>query len=456
VPLTPALLRFLTATRRHAGADIEALSFEVRHPVDARLLARALRQVIAHHDALRLRFHRAAEGWHADNAATEEHQVFEAADLSRYGEAEQEAVIAATLADLEARIDLERGPLMQAAFFMRGADWPARFVLLIHHLAVDAYSEPIILRDLEIAYRQLDQGQIPHLPAKTTSFKSWAEQLAAYARSAELQDQLPYWLSLPWGRVRPLPPDLATPDDALGQAAHITVSLGREETSALLYDVAPALGARFSDLLVTALAQGFGAWTGSDVLLLRLISHGREQLFDDVDLSRTVGWLTTAYPVLLSTGGLARPADTVRAVTTYLRRVPAQGIGYGLLRNLGPQALAAQLARLPQPQVHLNYLGQIDQTQGLALFAPWEEPEQPGAQPRVKVFRDVRLKAYIAGGELQLRLGYHDRVYRRQTIADVAQAVLASLRTILVEGRHATSMGATEAARKRRAGHAAA
>jgi non-ribosomal peptide synthase protein (TIGR01720 family) len=186
------------------------------------------------------------------------------------------------------------------------------------------------------------------------------------------------------------------------------------------------------------------------MLLLRLISHGREPLFDDVDLSRTVGWLTTAYPVLLDTRGLAHPRDALQAVTTHVRSMPARGIGYGLLRNLGPHARAAQVAQLPQPQVHLNYLGQIDQAHGLALFTPWEEPAHPAPVPQVTVFRDVRLKAYIAGGELCLRLGYHDKVYRRQTIADVAQAVLASLRAILDEGRRAASMRGPQPARRSR------
>jgi amino acid adenylation domain-containing protein/non-ribosomal peptide synthase protein (TIGR01720 family) len=467
VPLTPALAHFLAApVRRTAGSEIEALSFELPQALDAALLEQALRHVIAHHDTLRLRFHRHDSGWGASNAAQEEGQILATVDLAAcHGPVQEATTVEAALAEAEAGLDLIRGPLLKALLFTRGAGRPGHLVVLIHHLAVDAYSEPIIMQDLETAYRQLKQGQAVQLPAKTTSFKSWAERLAAYARGPELQAELGYWLSLQWDRVSRLPSDFPGTADALGQVGHVKVQLSVEETSALLHDFAPALEARFSDLLLVALSRAFGAWTGSDALLLRLISHGREPLFDDVDLSRTVGWLTTAYPVLLDTDGTAPPADAVRAVQAQMRRIPAHGIGYGLLRNLGPREAVVRLERLPRPEVHLNYVGQVDQMHsGLSLFDRREEPSQPASRRLLPAFSDVRVKAQIEAGQLHLRIGYHENVYRRTTIARVASDAMVALRAMLREDGSGLLVGTAEtqahasdgSASRRRVGHAAA
>jgi non-ribosomal peptide synthase protein (TIGR01720 family) len=146
-----------------------------------------------------------------------------------------------------------------------------------------------------------------------------------------------------------------------------------------------------------------------------------------------------------------------------MRRIPAHGIGYGLLRNLGLREAVVRLERLPRPEVHLNYVGQVDQMHaGLSLFDRREEPSQPAPRPQVPTFSDVRLKAQIEAGQLHLRIGYHQNVYRRTAIARVADDAMAVLREMLNDGpsRPLAGAGGVDAlgrpAASRRAGYTAA
>src|SRR5205085_2697383 len=194
-----------------------------------------------------------------------------------------------------------------------------------------------------------------------------------------------YWLDLPWTRLAPLPCDWpATPEaNLVGTARTHTVALEAEETEALLHEVPAAYGTQINDVLLTALAQTLATWTGTPTLLLDLEGHGREALFEDVDLTRTVGWFTTIFPVLLDLAEMDGPGAALRTVKEQPRRIPRHGLGYGLLRYSSDDARAQQLQALPQAQVSFNYLGQLDPVLTAdALFAPARESAGPANSPR--------------------------------------------------------------------------
>ncbi len=204
------------------------------------------------------------------------------------------------------------------------------------------------------------------LPPKTTSWKRWAELLAAHARSPGIAAELPYWLGLP--AAPPLPRDL----DGGGSAAVATVAveLGAEETRALLQEVPEVYHTQVNDLLLAALARAFAAWTGAGTLLVGLEGHGREEIFPGVDLSRTVGWFTTLFPVALSLPAGGGPREAIRAVKETLRAVPGRGLGYGLLRY-GTDARTgdrlAALRSLRQRSPSTTWAGSTARSRGRAL-----------------------------------------------------------------------------------------
>ncbi len=356
-PLTPIQRRFFAEERWEPGRFNQAVLLVPRERLAMAPLAAALDRLVAHHDALRLRFAREGDGWRQVHALVEAVPLLEV-DLT----AVPPGALEAAAEQLQWGLDLARGPLFTAALFR--LEDGGRLLLTAHHLVVDGVSWRVLMEDLEAAY----EGR--ELPAKTTSWKSWAERLAAFARSPEIAAELDYWLELPVS-VPPLPCDLA--GGGAPARATVAVELGPEETRALLQEVPEAYRTQVNDLLLAALARAFAAWTGESTLLVDLEGHGREEVFPDVDLSRTVGWLTTVFPVALSLTPGGGPREAIRAVKEEMRAVPRRGLGYGLLRYLAGPETGDRLAALPAPQVSFNYLGRFDATAGegeLFAFAP--------------------------------------------------------------------------------------
>jgi amino acid adenylation domain-containing protein/non-ribosomal peptide synthase protein (TIGR01720 family) len=359
-PLTPIQRRFFAEGRRMPGRFNQAVLLVPHERLSGAPFAAALAHVAAHHDALRLRFLRAGEGWRQVHAPAASLPLIEI-DLTLLSPDRSGVALEAAAEQLQSGLDLARGPLFTAALFHRSAgEGGDRLLLTAHHLVVDGVSWRVLLEDLTAAYRGLA------LPAKTTSWKRWAELLTGFARSPEIAAELAWWLALP-AALPPLPRDLP---GGGGARATFAIELGFEETRALLQEVPKVYRTQVNDLLLAALARAFATWTGERTLLVDLEGHGREEIFPDVDLSRTVGWFTTIFPVALTLPPGDSPRDAIRAVKEGLRAVPRRGLGFGLLRYLAGQEGAEGFA---SPQVSFNYLGRLDAAAGegdLFSFAP--------------------------------------------------------------------------------------
>ncbi|MGH9901316.1 MAG: condensation domain-containing protein, partial [Pyrinomonadaceae bacterium] len=320
-------------------------------------------------------------------------------------------------------------------FFDFGPDSPGRLLVVVHHLAVDGVSWRILLEDLQTAYARLERGERPELPAKTTSFKQWAERLNQYARSEELRAGLTYWLDDARARVAPLPVDYrnGAGGNTEASARTVSVSLDGEETRALLQEVHEAYRTRINDVLLAALAQSFAAWTGSRNLLIDLEGHGREEIGGGLDVSRTVGWFTSVFPVRLDLEGAASPGEALKSVKEQLRRVPDKGIGYGLLRYLGGDpSVAEKLRALPPAEILFNYLGQFDQVwPESSPFGPANESAGPAHGPRNARSHLLEIDAKVIGGRLRIDWSFSENVHRRATVETLARGFRDALRSFI-------------------------
>ncbi|HEY0092714.1 MAG TPA: condensation domain-containing protein, partial [Archangium sp.] len=374
VPLTPIQRAFLESGLPRPHHFNQSVLLETREPLDAALLERALRKLAEHHDALRMRFVQVDGQWRQHNAGLEQTASVLQVDLSSVPETEQATALETEATQVQASFELSSGLLLRAVLFHRGSQRTGRLLLTLHHLVVDTVSWRTLLEDLESLYLALRKGEEPALPPKTTSFKTWAERLEAHAKSGALQPELSFWL----GEGRPAPKSLpldAHGENTLASARSLQVSLDAEETRLLLQEVPAAYRARLEDVLLAALAESLSRWTHDSRLRVELEGHGREDLFDDVDLSRTVGWFTSTYPVDLEVPTKASPGDLLRAVRDGLRLLPGHGLGHGLLRHLEGGDAAGALRALSPPQVSFNYLGQFDTlASGSTLFALAQEP----------------------------------------------------------------------------------
>ena len=453
VPLTPIQRWFLDQDQPHPEHFNQAVLLEIEPAPETGHLAEAVRAVIDHHDALRLRFTRDESGWRQVQArATSDEEgdpVFASIDLSALGAAEQTAALAAEAARAHASLNLELGPLARFVLFRLGPDRPARLLIVIHHLAVDGVSWRILLEDLAGAYQALRRGEAPALPPKTTSFRRWAETLARFAESGALDADRDYWLGAGLSTVPRLPVDLGVGGDpgTVADAATVSIALDAEATGALLREVPRASNSMINDALLSGLARSLAPWIGGRTILVDIEGHGRDELDDGLDLSRTVGWFTTVFPVQLSVDPDASPAETLRSVKEQLGNVPRNGIGHGLLSVAGAdREIAERLRDRQRAEIRFNYLGQLDQTlPATSGFTLARESAGPLHSPLTRRSHLLEIDGRVVEGELRLDWTFNAGVHRRETIAGMAERFLEALRDLVADCRSTGGAGYTPA-----------
>jgi non-ribosomal peptide synthase protein (TIGR01720 family) len=425
VPMTPGQVWFFDRIAGHLEAPHQfsnARLVGLREPAPARHLIAAAAWMLFHHDALRLRVSRLDGAWKQHNAGHEAlddaiHEV----DLSALPVERQEAAIRGIVLQLLARRDLE-GPLARFVVLR-----PDRLLYVLHHLVSDAASLSLLREDLETALGQLVSGEAVRLPAKTTSFRAWALRQSELARSDELRGQVDFWLGLARRGGGPLPADFPGGEAGTGEVDEVLSNLGEEETRRLLQ------ARRFTDVLLAAVARAFHRWTGSRSVLLRQSLHGRDPVFEDVDLSRTLGWISTTAPVLLELSGSETPSEALASIAEQGERVPLRGLGYGVLRYMtgDPEVESRMASVVEAPAATFNFVGRFEGEPagaGLLRDLPLE-----GTPVKLVSRRDpqLRIGAFVARGpRLSLTWQYGRDFYRRETIERLAEICLDELRTL--------------------------
>ena len=255
------------------------------------------------------------------------------------GPGKRDARLEAETQAVQESLDLGKGPVCRVVWFEMGAGQASRILLVIHHLVVDGVSWRILLEDLQRGCQQVKGGQRLDFPAKTTSFQQWAQKLGAYAGTEQVGRELEYWSGSVG--VERLPVDHEGAEDVVEEGRTVMVWLSEEETRGLLQEVPGKYHTEINDVLLTVLVEAFSRWTGRERLVLDLEGHGREEeIIGGVDVTRTVGWFTTMYPVVLKWEGEQGIGGAIKSVKEQLRAVPRRGIGYGLLKYVrGEQAL---------------------------------------------------------------------------------------------------------------------
>ena len=426
VPLTPIQQWFVQRKPTNPQHFNQSMLLESDATLDANVIEQALHALLMQHDALRLRLTEAPDGWQQHMAEPSAEQLLQVVDLAGMNGEQEDKLHLESAEALQASFNLASGPLLRAILFRRDDEQADQLLIAIHHIAVDWVSWNILQEDLQSAYSLILANETVKLPAKTSSFRAWSEHLNLHAQAPELQQELSYWQGQPWRDASRLPLDHADGQNVESSTSDVTVELPEELTTYLLQELPKAWRSRINEALLTALLRAVNAWTGGDTLSINLEGHGREELFDDIDLSRTVGWFTSLYPALLQTTTDSTPGQTLQAVKQSLHAIPNKGIGFGILRYLSDTA--NELASIDAPQLGFNYLGQIDQPTDsdrlLRAASGYRGHEQSPAATRPHTL-DVH--SVVTGGRLQVSLIYSENLYAQATIEQLASQVLDEL-----------------------------
>ncbi|MNG85752.1 Linear gramicidin synthase subunit B [compost metagenome] len=407
----------------------QAVLLEARQPLDSALLEQALTDLVAHHDSLRLRFSQNQGRWQGEYTPPTAQALLWTATVADFADCQ------ALYSDVQRSLDLERGPLLRALLVSDGQGHQ-RLLLAIHHLVVDGVSWRVLLEDLQALYRGRP------LAAKTHTMSDWAARLATYAGSDSLRDELDWWHAQTDSVRHELPCDHPQGGNLHRHVHTLAIGLDVEQTRQLLQQAPAAYHTQVNDLLLTALARTLCRWSGDAEVLVQLEGHGRDGLFEDMDLTRSVGWFTNAYPLSLrplpGEDDAAR-AGSIKRIKEQLRQVPHKGLGYGVLRYLADTAGREQMAALPQARITFNYLGQFDQQfDSTALFQPLDAPAGLAHDLDAPLPNWLSVDGQVYGGALQLRWTFSAERYDERTIASLAEAyrqeLLALVEHCLADG----------------------
>lgn len=437
VPLLPIQRWFFERQMPQPHHWNQSVLLEVPADLDVEALRDALGDCLRHHDMLRARYVETTDGEWIQSVTRSDQ--FEAAlsvvDIDSSGLPDQD------LLDLQQGLQLTEGPLLRAGLFRFASDQSSSLLLAAHHLVVDAVSWTVLLEDLERAYLARRDGESTELPARTASFRAWAEQMQRLADSAILREELAHWESLIAFSSEGLPRDSSPAEIPTEAAARVlTVILDAEKTRALLVDANESYRTSPQELLIAAVVLALTRWTGRSEQLLAIERHGRTADGVEMDLSRTVGWFTSSHPAGFSVPDPLDLEAAIRMVKNEVHRVPNHGIGFGVLRYLGgDSAVRERLAAIPKPQVLFNYLGKVTSDSGGRVFqrrAGADASARSSLNPRSHL---IEINARIEADQLQTDWIYCETIHRRGTMETVANGFLEALSELV---SHCLSPGA--------------
>ncbi len=444
-PLTPIQCAFFELPLVNPHHWNQSVLLEAKEPLVASALETAVAALIAHHDVLRLRFVQTESGWCQSHAPIPQGPFVRGVNLSGLSESDRRASFEAQATHWQGSLNISEGPLVRVVWFEMGKGSSDRLLIVVHHLAVDGVSWRILLEDLQTLYRQAVENLPIHVPPKTTSFRQWSERLRRYGETEVMSDpSSAVWLTEDEERPVVLPVDDPTGSNREAAAETLTLSLDERNTQALLQEVSAAYGTQINDLLLTALAQTLGRWTGLDRVTIDLEGHGREDLFPELDISRTVGWFTSVFPVTLDAMNSGSQGEALKTVKEYLRQIPRHGIGYGIVRYLTKGGLSAKKHPAPRVQVGFNYLGQFDAVatdeSAFVLSAESVGNEHDFRNP---MEYELDINASVVNGRLEVMWTYSRERYRSHTITSLAMGYLKDLQGLIAHCLSADAGGYT-------------
>ncbi|MDF2857297.1 MAG: hypothetical protein K0Q87_3148, partial [Neobacillus sp.] len=374
-------------------------------------LIKAISKIVEHHDILRAIFTDQGSELKQITRGIEpnifEYQCYSFTDPNTYLDDIHAAVQLA-----HCRNDIEKGPLVQVHLF-RTLEGDHLF-LCIHHLVVDGVSWRILLDDLNSAYEQALKGNSEiHLQEKTDSYLFYSEYLYKMLEDESLHLNSDYWVSITRTNITKLPKDHITKENKHEQANEVDKSLSKEETEKLLKSTTKILKCEINDLLLTALGLSIYNWTRQTSILLNLEGHGREILFEEgLNISRTVGWFTSIYPVILKVDERLDIVGQLNSIKNSLREIPHKGVTYGMLKYLQHKENEYKI----EPEITFNYYGEFDRSYETKYFTRSSIPTGQNFAPINTRNESLEYELIVMDGQLNIKIIYNKLEFEQSTV----------------------------------------
>ncbi|MDP4146802.1 MAG: amino acid adenylation domain-containing protein [Bacillota bacterium] len=385
---------------------------------DEDVIREAFTRIIEHHDALRIVIKKEQNSLKVYNRGITG-KLFDLRIIDLRYENSYADKILDEANKIQASIDIFEGPLVKLGLFKTSNG--DHLLIAIHHLAIDGVSWRILFEDFNAAYKQAINREKITLPEKTHSFKTWSERMQNYAKSSELLNEIDYWSKIEKTKIESLPRDNETVvDNKVKNSAVSWMKLLTKDTENLLMNTNYAYNTEINDILLAALGLTIKDWTGENKVLINLEGHGREEIVPDINISRTVGWFTSQYPLILNVTETDDIGYYIKSVKEDIRKIPNKGIGYGILKYITPKEYRNEIEFKLIPQISFNYLGQFDKDVNQDLFTTSVISAGTSISEESQRIYDININGMVIYGELQLSFQYNKEQYNSDTIEKLA------------------------------------
>ncbi|WP_151732798.1 non-ribosomal peptide synthetase [Paenibacillus tengchongensis] len=435
IPLTPSQMYFFDEVKSERHHWNQSVLLFRKDGFNSTIVKNVFKRMIEHHDILRAVFSTGSEG--------EIVQTVQSMDSCNYGLHEfylenmenKSLKVQEILKDLQASLNLSEGPLINIGIIrtMEG-DYLA---VIMHHLLTDGISWRILLEDFSIGYSHLMDGQPFEIQGKTTSYRDWANKLREFATSDIIIRDRDYWECTSFPTINPLPKWNEISQNLVIDIRTITEKLNTDETALLLKQACKYFDADIDDILIAALSMTISDWARTDRVAIVVESHGREEIFEDIDISRTVGWFTSSYPLILDMSERSNNlSDRILAVKSQRQRIPNKGITFNILKYISsPRLDKKQLSKI-KPEICFNYLGQIS-TKALGDFCEVVfMPDMNSVSKHSTRLFSLEVEVAIINGSLMFSIHYNKHEYEETTIAGLVAAMLEHLQSMIQDMEH--------------------
>ncbi|KAH8586613.1 hypothetical protein B0O99DRAFT_695320 [Bisporella sp. PMI_857] len=406
---------------RGSGGDkfSQSILLRVKEDISSQSLQKALEILVERHSMLRAAFTKSPSGEWSQKIKAYAPGLF----FYRCSEALNSEDIGPLINETKESLDFCGGHVFAAHLFNTLSDGPILF-LAAHHLVMDLVSWRIILSDLEESLRQ---GRIS--APRPLPFQTWSRMQLQHAGSIRPADSLPFQVPTPnyayWG--------MADRPNLVCDTICKTFSINPETTSTLVDECNRPMRTNLIELLLSAISFSFArVFVDRTVPAIYNEGHGREPWDSSIDLSRTVGWFTTMYPVVVPTKDTI--GDTIKTTKDIRRTIPSNGWTYftsHLLTSEGRDMLAKQFPF----EVLLNYSGsfqQLERSEG--LFTPLsDEISGPRDSPQMSRFELFGIEAVIDKGSLRFDFNYNIHMKHQDRIQEWIKQIKIVLEQMATE-----------------------
>ncbi len=393
-------------------------------------LSLAIQKLVEHHDALRFIYRKPDNQWHQQYGNHKGTVYVE--DLRDIAKDILATTITEKASAYQKDLNIELGDLMRVVLFQTPSSQSTnRLLIIVHHLAIDGVSWRILLEDIELLLTNINDGGKINMGNKSSSYRQWYQALEAYGLRRRLTTQLNYWQKAVES-CRPLPVDINYRQVVkASDVVYENFRLDAKNTTLLLQEVPRVYHTEINDLLLAALAVTLCKWGNRQSVTIGVEGHGREDIDAAIDTTRTIGWFTSLYPLLLELPKSGEEADIIQTIKEQLRRVPDKGLGFGVLKYLNNET---SLQTKEEPwDIMFNYLGQLDNVVRESKWLSGAGESSGNLKGEEQAVREkILMNCSVRAGELAISLSYSSQHYNNDTIKKLAAAYLSNLQNLIV------------------------